>query len=152
MQETLSSQLPVFENFLDKAPKSGGYDAVRQCVVLLVGSLARHLAPDDARIKPITLRLVAALSTPSQQVTRPPQYFYSFAVTKTLSASSWASDNLTHTGKQRFACFFEAVVSLHFSQFISYFNRSLTLLFNSTGTRSSKQLPTSLSQFSSPRR
>ncbi|CAG9783453.1 unnamed protein product [Diatraea saccharalis] len=67
-KETLSSQLPVFENFLDKAPKSGGYDAVRQSVVLLVGSLARHLEPDDARIKPITLRLVAALSTPSQQV------------------------------------------------------------------------------------
>ncbi|CAH0604472.1 unnamed protein product [Chrysodeixis includens] len=67
-KETLSSQLPVFENFLDKAPKSGGYDAVRQCVVLLVGSLARHLEPKDARIKPITLRLVAALSTPSQQV------------------------------------------------------------------------------------
>lgn len=64
----MSSQLPVFENFLDKAPKSGGYDAVRQCVVLLVGSLARHLEPKDARIKPITLRLVAALSTPSQQV------------------------------------------------------------------------------------
>ncbi|KAJ8723024.1 hypothetical protein PYW07_004204 [Mythimna separata] len=67
-KETLSSQLPVFENFLDKAPKSGGYDAVRQSVVLLVGSLARHLEPKDARIKPITLRLVAALSTPSQQV------------------------------------------------------------------------------------
>ncbi|CAH0406720.1 unnamed protein product [Chilo suppressalis] len=67
-KETLSSQLPVFENFLDKAPKSGGYDAVRQSVVLLVGSLARHLEPGDARIKPITLRLVAALSTPSQQV------------------------------------------------------------------------------------
>ncbi|PZC79414.1 hypothetical protein B5X24_HaOG216409 [Helicoverpa armigera] len=68
LPETLSSQLPVFENFLDKAPKSGGYDGTRQCVVLLVGSLARHLAPGDARIKPITLRLVAALSTPSQQV------------------------------------------------------------------------------------
>lgn len=67
-KETLSSQLPVFENFLDKAPKSGGYDAVRECVVLLVGSLARHLDPHDTRIKPITLRLVAALSTPSQQV------------------------------------------------------------------------------------
>ncbi|KAM3961855.1 lethal (3) 80Fj [Aphomia sociella] len=67
-KETLSSQLPVFENFLDKAPKSGGYDAVRQSVVLLVGSLARHLSPDDARVKPIALRLVAALSTPSQQV------------------------------------------------------------------------------------
>ncbi|CAK1582375.1 unnamed protein product [Parnassius mnemosyne] len=67
-KETLSSQLPEFEHFLDTAPKSGGYDAVRQCVVLLVGSLARHLEPHDARIKPITLRLVAALSTPSQQV------------------------------------------------------------------------------------
>ncbi|KAI5634478.1 HEAT repeats domain-containing protein [Phthorimaea operculella] len=67
-KETLSSQLPVFENFLDKAPKSGLYDAVRQCVVLLVGSLAKHLERDDARIKPITLRLIAALSTPSQQV------------------------------------------------------------------------------------
>ncbi|CAH2217290.1 jg21021, partial [Pararge aegeria aegeria] len=68
LQETLSSQLPVFEQFLDTAPKSGGYDAVRQCVVLLVGSLARHLAPNDARVRPITLRLIAALSTPSQQV------------------------------------------------------------------------------------
>ncbi|CAB3252124.1 unnamed protein product [Arctia plantaginis] len=67
-KETLSSQLPVFENFLDKAPKSGGYDAVRQCVVLLVGSLARHLENTDPRIKPIALRLVAALSTPSQPV------------------------------------------------------------------------------------
>lgn len=72
-QETLSSQLPVFENFLDTAPKSGGFDAVRQCVVLLVGSLARHLEPHDARIRPITLRLVAALSTPSQPVTTLPR-------------------------------------------------------------------------------
>ncbi|XP_060810909.1 stalled ribosome sensor GCN1 [Amyelois transitella] len=67
-KETISSLLPVFENFLDKAPKSGGFDAVRQSVVLLMGSLARHLAPGDARVKPITLRLVTALSTPSQQV------------------------------------------------------------------------------------
>ncbi|XP_038215346.1 eIF-2-alpha kinase activator GCN1 [Zerene cesonia] len=67
-KETISTQLPVFEKFLDNAPKSGGYDAVRQSVVLLVGSLARHLEPTDARVKPITLRLVAALSTPSQQV------------------------------------------------------------------------------------
>lgn len=67
-RETLGTQLPVFEEFLDSAPKSGSFDAVRQSVVLLVGSLARHLEPSDARIKPITLRLVAALSTPSQQV------------------------------------------------------------------------------------
>lgn len=67
-KDTISSQLPVFEEFLDKTPKSGVYDAVRQCVVLLMGSLARHLEPGDVRVKPITLRLVAALSTPSQQV------------------------------------------------------------------------------------
>ncbi|XP_050665162.1 eIF-2-alpha kinase activator GCN1 isoform X1 [Leptidea sinapis] len=67
-KETLGTQLPVFEQFLDTAPKSGGFDAVRQSVVLLVGSLARHLEPSDARVKPIALRLIAALSTPSQQV------------------------------------------------------------------------------------
>ncbi|CAH3879772.1 unnamed protein product [Pieris brassicae] len=67
-KDTIGTQLPVFEKFLDNAPKSGGYDAVRQSVVLLVGSLARHLQPTDARVKPITLRLVSALSTPSQQV------------------------------------------------------------------------------------
>ncbi|XP_028035975.1 eIF-2-alpha kinase activator GCN1 isoform X1 [Bombyx mandarina] len=67
-KDTISSQLPVFERFLDSAPKSGSYDAVREAVVLLVGSLARHLEPDDVRLRPIALRLVAALSTPAQQV------------------------------------------------------------------------------------
>lgn len=67
-KETISIQLPVFEEFLDKAPKSSAYDAVRQSVVLLVGSLARHLEKDDARLRPITLRLIASLNTPSEQV------------------------------------------------------------------------------------
>lgn len=58
----------MLEEFLDTAPKSKGFDAVRQCVVLLVGSLARHLEPTDERIKPITMRLITALNTPSQQV------------------------------------------------------------------------------------
>lgn len=58
----------MFEEFLDTAPKSKGFDAVRQCVVLLMGSLARHLEPTDSRIEPITLRLIGALNTPSQQV------------------------------------------------------------------------------------
>lgn len=64
----MGDQLPVFEDFLDKAPKTGSFDVVRQAVVILVGSLARHLSPEDPRILPITLRLVAALSTPSQPV------------------------------------------------------------------------------------
>ncbi|CAL7933790.1 unnamed protein product [Xylocopa violacea] len=60
--------LPVFEEFMDKAPKIGSFDSIKQSVVILMGSLARHLDKDDPRIKPIVMRLIAALSTPSQQV------------------------------------------------------------------------------------
>lgn len=64
----ITSLLPVFEDFMDKAPKIGSFDSIKQSVVILMGSLARHLEKDDARIKPIVMRLIAALSTPSQQV------------------------------------------------------------------------------------
>ncbi|KAF7989110.1 hypothetical protein HCN44_007420 [Aphidius gifuensis] len=64
----ITSLLPVFEEFLDKAPKIGSFDSIKQSVVILMGSLARHLDKDDTRIKPIVLRLIKALSTPSQQV------------------------------------------------------------------------------------
>lgn len=67
-KDTISTVLPVFEQFMDKTPKSGGFDSVRQSVVILMGSLAKHLEKDDERLKPIVMRLVAALSTPSQQV------------------------------------------------------------------------------------
>ncbi|XP_053962827.1 eIF-2-alpha kinase activator GCN1 isoform X1 [Anastrepha ludens] len=67
-KETIVYLLPVFEDFLDKAPKSQSYDNVRQAVVIIMGSLARHLEADDVRIEPIVRRLIAALSTPSQQV------------------------------------------------------------------------------------
>ncbi|XP_033233061.1 eIF-2-alpha kinase activator GCN1 [Drosophila pseudoobscura] len=67
-KETIVSLLPVFEEFLDKAPKSQSYDNIRQAVVILMGSLARHLEKDDKRIDPIVKRLLTALSTPSQQV------------------------------------------------------------------------------------
>ncbi|XP_049305778.1 eIF-2-alpha kinase activator GCN1 isoform X1 [Bactrocera dorsalis] len=67
-KETIVNLLPVFEDFLDKAPKSQSYDNVRQAVVILMGSLARHLEADDTRIEPIVRRLISALSTPSQQV------------------------------------------------------------------------------------
>ena len=53
---------------MDKSSKSAHFDAVKQAVVVLMGSLARHLEKDDPRIKPIVLRLISALSTPSQQV------------------------------------------------------------------------------------
>ncbi|KAH8417300.1 hypothetical protein KR222_008388, partial [Zaprionus bogoriensis] len=67
-KETIVSLLPVFEEFLDKAPKSQSYDNIRQAVVILMGSLARHLEKEDKRIDPIVKRLITALSTPSQQV------------------------------------------------------------------------------------
>ncbi|KAL0272371.1 UNVERIFIED_CONTAM: hypothetical protein PYX00_005366 [Menopon gallinae] len=67
-KNTVNSLLPIFEEFLDKAPDSSSYDAVRQSVVILMGSLARHLDKDDKKIKPIVDRLIDALSTPSQQV------------------------------------------------------------------------------------
>ncbi|XP_011307361.1 translational activator GCN1 [Fopius arisanus] len=64
----ITSLLPVFEDFMDKAPKIGSFDSIKQSVVILMGSLARHLDKDDTRIKPIVVRLISALATPSQQV------------------------------------------------------------------------------------
>ncbi|XP_058447618.1 stalled ribosome sensor GCN1 [Malaya genurostris] len=67
-KESVSYLLPTFEEFLDKAPNNSDYDNIRQAVVILMGSLARHLDRDDERIQPIVNRLLSALSTPSQQV------------------------------------------------------------------------------------
>jgi hypothetical protein len=76
LQETVNSLLPVFEDFLDKAPDSGSFDAIRQSVVILMGSLARHLERDDRKVKPIVGKLIDALSTPSQQVYSHFPHFY----------------------------------------------------------------------------
>ncbi|XP_060530072.1 stalled ribosome sensor GCN1 [Cylas formicarius] len=67
-KETVGILWPVFDNFMSSTSKSAHYDAVKQAVVVLMGSLARHLEKDDPRIKPIVSRLIQALSTPSQTV------------------------------------------------------------------------------------
>lgn len=67
-KETVNSLLPVFEKFLNTAPNHASYDAVRQSVIILMGSLAKHLEHSDPKIKPIVAKLVEALHTPSQQV------------------------------------------------------------------------------------
>lgn len=67
-QDNVNSLLPVFEEFLKNAPIDASYDAVRQSVVILMGSLAKHLDKSDPKVKPIVGKLIAALSTPSQQV------------------------------------------------------------------------------------
>ncbi|KJE95363.1 hypothetical protein CAOG_08919 [Capsaspora owczarzaki ATCC 30864] len=61
--------LPVFEQYLDSAaPPSEKHDRIRESVVVLLGSLARHLDASDPKIPPIFAKLVSALETPSQQV------------------------------------------------------------------------------------
>eukprot|EP00095_Tigriopus_kingsejongensis_P007819 maker-scaffold204_size260821-snap-gene-1.47 protein:Tk07819 transcript:maker-scaffold204_size260821-snap-gene-1.47-mRNA-1 annotation:"translational activator" len=67
-KKTVEHLLPVFEDFLKKAPSSKKYDDVRQAVVILMGLLARHLDPTDPKVKPIVSHLILALKTPSQQV------------------------------------------------------------------------------------
>ncbi|CAH0556041.1 unnamed protein product [Brassicogethes aeneus] len=67
-KDTVGTLWPVFDDFMGKSSKSAHYDAVKQAVVILMGSLARHLDKDDVRIKPIVMRLIQALSTPSQTV------------------------------------------------------------------------------------
>ncbi|XP_043924837.1 eIF-2-alpha kinase activator GCN1 [Protopterus annectens] len=67
-KDNVNTLLPVFEEFLRNAPNDASYDAVRQSVVILMGSLAKHLDKDDPKVKPIVAKLITALSTPSQQV------------------------------------------------------------------------------------
>ncbi|XP_051887942.1 eIF-2-alpha kinase activator GCN1 [Pristis pectinata] len=67
-KDNVTSLLPVFEEFLRNAPNDASYDAVRQSVVILMGSLAKHLDKSDPKVKPIVAKLITALSTPSQQV------------------------------------------------------------------------------------
>ncbi|XP_040564950.1 LOW QUALITY PROTEIN: stalled ribosome sensor GCN1 [Lepeophtheirus salmonis] len=67
-KDTSNELLPVFEDFLDNAPSSEGYDCVRQSVVILMGSMARHLDPESPKVRKILKQLILTLNTPSQQV------------------------------------------------------------------------------------
>ena len=60
--------LNIFDEFLDKAPDSSAHDTIRQSVIILTGSLAKHLDKTDPKIKPVFSKLMAALGTPSQSV------------------------------------------------------------------------------------
>jgi len=60
--------LPILETTLNELPDNASYDVVRQGVVVLMGNLAKHLDKNDPKVKPIVAKLIASLSTPSQQV------------------------------------------------------------------------------------
>ena len=42
-QELMSSLLPILEDFLEKAPNTQSFDVVRQGVVVVLGTMAKHL-------------------------------------------------------------------------------------------------------------
>ena len=60
--------LTKFEEFLAKAPKTAEYDVVRQNAVVIMGNLAKHLDAGHPKIRPTVHQLLAALSTPSEEV------------------------------------------------------------------------------------
>ena len=64
----IDTLLPVFENYLDNTPDSKATDVVKQNVVILMATLAKHLKQDDPKVKPIVCKLMDSLSTPSEQV------------------------------------------------------------------------------------
>ena len=42
--------LRIFEEFLDQAPDSSAHDIIRQSVIILTGSLAKHLSKTDPKV------------------------------------------------------------------------------------------------------
>ncbi|GAA5844812.1 hypothetical protein JCM3766R1_003325 [Sporobolomyces carnicolor] len=68
-KENLQDLIVLFEDFLGR-PTSGDQvqDYITEALVILFGSLARHLDPRDPRVKTVIGRLVEALKTPSEVV------------------------------------------------------------------------------------
>ncbi|GAA5985182.1 hypothetical protein JCM5350_004261 [Sporobolomyces pararoseus] len=68
-KENLQDLIVLFEDFLGR-PSTGDQvqDYITEALVILFGSLARHLDPKDPRVKTVIGRLVEALKTPSEVV------------------------------------------------------------------------------------
>ena len=67
-KENLHKLLKILQKYLEEADNSRDTDKVRASVVVLTGSLAARLDKDDPYIKPIIVKLIETLSTPSQMV------------------------------------------------------------------------------------
>ena len=57
-----------FQTFLTKSAKTSDNDNTRRNVIILLGTMAKHLDPNDAQVKAILAQLIQALNTPSQMV------------------------------------------------------------------------------------
>lgn len=60
--------MSTFQTFLTKSAKTVENDNVRKNVIILLGTMAKHLEPNDPQVKVILTQLVQALNTPSQVV------------------------------------------------------------------------------------
>eukprot|EP00958_Prasinococcus_capsulatus_P016011 scaffold1761_cov357-Prasinococcus_capsulatus_cf.AAC.17 len=70
-KEHVGLLLPIFESFLDKkGTEDEQYDVVREGVVVLLGSIAKHLQAGDPKISEVVNMLLEVLSTPSENVQR----------------------------------------------------------------------------------
>ena len=67
-EESMGTLLPYLEDILDNAPDGAAYDNLRQGLVVLMGTLARHLDPSHDKLRQIFARLIEALSTNAEQV------------------------------------------------------------------------------------
>ena len=93
VQEATTKLLPVFDEFLDSAPSTQNFDSVRQSVVILMGSLAKHLSKTDPKVKPIVTKLIQALDTPSEQVNSADTVRWDGSgLVRTVSAASFMGD------------------------------------------------------------
>ena len=66
----VSMLVPMFEAFLAEPATTATHDRVRQGIVLLMGSIAKHIPPDDPKVAQVVVRLMDALGTPSEVVQR----------------------------------------------------------------------------------
>lgn len=62
--QNVEALIPLFENALSAKTNS----SIKENVIILYGTLARHLNPDDDRIHTIVARLISTLDTPSSDV------------------------------------------------------------------------------------
>lgn len=60
--------MSTFQTFLSKSAKAVDSDDVKKNVIILLGTMAKHLDPKDPQIKVILGQLIQALNTPSQVV------------------------------------------------------------------------------------
>uniref|UniRef100_A0A6G1S5U8 Translational activator GCN1 n=1 Tax=Aceria tosichella TaxID=561515 RepID=A0A6G1S5U8_9ACAR len=60
--------MSTFQTFLTKSSKTSENDNTRRNVIILLGTMAKHLDPNDAQVKTILAHLIQALETPSQVV------------------------------------------------------------------------------------